>query len=283
MLARCLPGILPSLSTDQALEVTQIYSAAGMMGSHGGLITRPPFRAPHHSTTRVGLIGGQSPPRPGEITLAHHGVLFMDELAEFPRAVLEVLRQPLEDRTITISRAGYSITFPAGFMLVAALNPCPCGLRGDGENRCNCSDLQVQAYHSRVSGPLLDRIDIHLEVPRLSTSQLMSMNPGEPSDLVKERVLRARAIQEERYCDIPGISCNAQISGPQLRRWCTLDSDSRAMLLQASRSLVLSARGHSRILRLARTMADLAGRETPSRQDLAEAISLRSLDRGLRG
>lgn len=278
MLARRFPGILPPMTFAEALETSRIYSAAGKLGAGQGLISQRPFRSPHHSISAAGLVGGGSMPRPGEISLAHHGILFLDELLEFRREILEVLRQPLEDRVVTISRAQQSLSFPAGFILIAAMNPCPCGYRGDTVKACSCSAQRVQRYFGKLSGPLLDRIDIHLDVPRLSETELLDTQVAESSENVRLRVLGARQIQLQRFGN-EGLTLNAQMTPAQLRRYCRLDGDSRLLMQQAMRSFHLSARAHDRLLKVARTLADLAGTQEILPEHLAEAMQFRSLDR----
>ena len=278
MLARRLPTILPRLQLAEALEITKIYSIAKLLPPDVALMTTRPFRAPHHTTSMAGLIGGSSIPRPGEVSLAHHGVLFLDELPEFKREVLEVLRQPLEDGMVTISRAAMALTYPARFMLVASQNPCPCGYYGDPIKECTCSPFQVQKYRSRISGPLLDRIDLHIEVPRLKQEEILSPQSGEPSSKIKEKVDRARQIQLERFAGT-GIFCNAHMGTREIKKYCQLDNQGKSLLTQAMQKLGFSARAYSRILKLARTIADLAGEKDIGVPHLAEAIQYRILDR----
>lgn len=278
MIARRIPSILPPLSLGEALEVTKIYSITGLLPSKKGLITTRPFRSPHHSISHAGLVGGSSNPRPGEISLSHHGVLFLDELLEFKRDVIEVLRQPLEDRMITISRALTSITYPANFMLVTALNPCPCGHRGDTLKACVCSHSQIERYWNKLSGPLLDRIDLHLEVPRLSNDDLLYNRPTESSEKIRERVVKAREIQQKRF-EEAHIFSNSQMQPKHIKKYCKLDDVSIDLLKRAINQLSLSARAHDRILKVARTIADLDSSENIKPQHIAEAIQYRSLDR----
>lgn len=278
MLARRLPTILPAMTFAEALETSKIYSAAGKLGAGQGLISLRPFRSPHHSISAAGLVGGGSLPRPGEISLAHHGVLFLDELLEFRREVLEVLRQPLEDRIVTISRAQQSLAFPAGFILISAMNPCMCGHRGDSLRPCTCTPSQVQRYFGKLSGPLLDRIDIHLEVPRLSESELFQQQPAESSAAIRQRVMRARECQHARFGD-NGLTVNAQMLPSQLRSFCQLDPACRQILQQAMHRFNLSARSHDRILKVARTIADLEGSTEIQITHLAESLQFRTLDR----
>ncbi|WP_418983508.1 YifB family Mg chelatase-like AAA ATPase [Alistipes sp.] len=283
MLARRLPSILPPLTREEALETTKIHSVAGKGGFAGGLMTRRPFRAPHHLTSQVAVVGGGQSPRPGEVSLAHNGVLFLDELPEFGRSVLEVLRQPLEDKRITVSRAKYSVEYPANFMLVAAMNPCPCGYYNHPAKECTCSPGSVQRYMNRISGPLMDRIDLHVEVTPVPAAALADAAPGEPSAAVRERVVRARAVQEERFRGAAGVHTNALMNPALLREHCRLDAASATLLERAMERLSLSARAYDRILKVARTIADLAGRERIEAADVAEAIGYRSLDRGTWG
>lgn len=278
MLARALPGILPPLSLQEALEATQVHSAAGALGPECPLVTTRPFRSPHHTISDAGMIGGGALPRPGEVSLATHGVLFLDELPEFRRNVLEALRQPLEEGWVTVSRAASTARFPARFMLVAAMNPCPCGFLGDQRRRCRCTPGQIQRYRSRISGPLLDRIDIHLEVPPPSYGDLASGPRGEPSAAVRERVERARRLQRERFRGQP-IGCNAQMGPRELERFCRLDDEGQRLLERAMEQLGLSARAYGRILKVARTVADLEGSPEVRPPHLAEAIHWRGLDR----
>jgi magnesium chelatase family protein len=280
MLARRLPSILPTLSLNEALEVTKLYSVAGLMPPETALITTRPFRAPHHTVSHAGLVGGGSYPRPGEVSLAHHGVLFLDEFPEFHRDVLEVLRQPMEDGVVTISRAAVALTFPARFMLVASMNPCPCGFATDATRPCSCSPQQVRRYLMRISGPLLDRIDIHIEVPRLLQDQLMGQPTGETSKDIRERVKAARQIQAERFNGLP-LYCNAHMQSKHLRQFCVLDENSKDLLRTAINQLNLSARAYDRILKLSRTIADLEGKENIAVHHIAEAIQYRTLDRRL--
>ena len=280
MLARRLPTILPPLTREEALETTKIHSVAGKGGFAGGLMTLRPFRAPHHLTSQVALIGGGQSPRPGEVSLAHNGVLFLDELPEFGRSVLEVLRQPLEEKRIVVSRAKYSVEYPANFMLVAAMNPCPCGYYNHPTKPCTCSPGAVHRYMGRISGPLLDRIDLQVEVTPVSPAELTTAAPGEPSAVIRERVIRARELQAERFRGIEGVHTNSMMSSRMLREYCRLDAVSAALLERAMEQLSLSARAYDRILKVARTIADLAGREAIVAADVAEAIGYRSLDRG---
>jgi magnesium chelatase family protein len=278
MLARRLPTILPPMELDEALQTTQIYSVAGVLRADEALVTRRPFRSPHHTISNAGLSGGGAHPRPGEVSLAHNGVLFLDEFPEFRRDVLEVLRQPLEDGVVTISRASGSLTYPARFMLVAAMNPCPCGFFNDTRVQCTCTPKQIRQYLQRISGPLLDRLDIHVEVPRLRQDELMQRADGECSEAIRERVRRAREIQRRRF-EGTGIFCNAQMGSRQIRDFCRLSETVRTLLRGAIGQLNLSARAYDRILKVSRTIADLAGEEEISGAHVGEAIQYRSLDR----
>ena len=274
LLARALPSILPRMTIDEALDVTRIYSVADLLPSDTPLIETRPFRSPHHTISHAGLVGGGNWPRPGEISLAHRGVLFLDELPEFGMRVLEVLRQPMEDKRVTISRARGSLTFPAAFMLVAAMNPCPCGYFGDPVRECTCSASTVTRYQHRISGPLLDRIDIHVEVPRVDFEKLSDDRLGEPSEAIRLRVEAARRRQRERLTPA-GLTCNADMGPGEVRQICTLDDPGRALVRQAMAQLQLSARAFHRILKLARTIADLAGDDQLAPSHLAEALQYR--------
>lgn len=278
MLARRLPGILPPLRRDEAIEATRVHSVAGLLRSGQGLVSVRPFRAPHHTASDAGLVGGGNPPRPGETSLAHAGVLFLDELPEFRRSALEALRQPLEDAVITIGRARLSLTYPARFMLIAAMNPCPCGFHGSGCGRCVCTPTQVERYIARVSGPLLDRIDIHIEVPSLAGERLTDDRRGEPSATIRERILAARARQLERFGG-QGVHVNAAMGPRELRTFCAVDASAESLLRSAVRRLGLSARAYHRVLRVARTIADLDGSASIVPAHVAEAIQYRTLDR----
>ena len=280
MLAKRLPSILPPLSLAESLETTQIHSVAGKISRDTSLISQRPFRAPHHTISQVALVGGGNNPQPGEISLAHNGVLFLDEMPELSRSVLEVLRQPLEDRKITISRAKYNVEYPSSFMLIASMNPCPCGYYGDPTHNCVCTPGQIQRYMNKISGPLLDRIDIHCEIQAVPFSELSQMQPGEPSATIRERVIRARKIQEERFKNFKGIHCNAMMTEKMLHQYAEPDAASLDMLRMAMEKLKLSARAYSRILKVARTIADLEGSENVLSQHIAEAIGYRNLDRG---
>lgn len=279
MMAKRLPSILPPLTLDEALETTKIHSVAGKIPGETSLLTQRPFRSPHHTISDVALVGGGSYPQPGEISLAHNGVLFLDELPEFKRTVLEVMRQPLEDRTISISRSRFAVDYPASFMLVASMNPCPCGYFNHPERQCVCSPGMVQKYLGRISGPLLDRIDLHIEVVPVSFSKLAEAPPTEPSADIRKRVIAARSIQVERYKDIAGLHCNAQMTSKLLAKYATPDERGRVILKAAMERLGLSARAYDRILKVARTIADLDGEERVTATHIAEAIQYRSLDR----
>ena len=279
MLAKRLPGILPPLSLQESLETTQIHSVAGRLPSQCSLIAQRPFRSPHHTISPVALVGGGQNPQPGEISLAHNGVLFLDELPEFQRTVLEVLRQPLEDRTININRAKYSISYPCSFMFIASMNPCPCGYYNHPTKACVCSPGQIQRYLNRISGPLMDRIDLQCEIMPLNFEEISQAEPGEPSAVIRERVMKARKIQEQRFIDVKGIHCNAQMNEKHLQTYCTLSADSQQLLRTAMERLQLSARAYSRILKVARTIADLEASEHIQSHHIAEAIGYRNLDR----
>jgi magnesium chelatase family protein len=268
------------MSLDEAIDITKIYSICGLLdGKHSFVATRP-FRSPHHTISDAGLLGGTANPSPGEISLAHHGVLFLDELPEFRRSTLEVMRQPLEDGKVTVSRASGSMTFPAEFMLVAAMNPCPCGYYGDPRRECRCGTNNVQKYRQRISGPLLDRIDLHVEVPAVRYEELSSKAPGEPSEAIRARVETARQIQQTRFGKTK-VRCNARMSTRQMKEHCQLDESSQELLRVAISDLNFSARAYDRILKVARTIADLAGREEIEAEDVSEAIQYRTLDRNL--
>ncbi len=280
MMAKRLPSILPPLTLSESLETTQIHSIAGKLSSGTGLISRRPFRSPHHTISEVALVGGGADPMPGEISLAHNGVLFADELPEFNKHTLEVLRQPLEDRVITISRARYTVTYPASFMFVASMNPCPCGYYGDPTHHCVCSPGQIQRYINKISGPLLDRIDIQCEIAALPFKDLSKAAPGEPSASIRERVIAARAIQTARFKDIAGVHCNAQMTERMIHQYAEPDEQGLELMRMAMERLSLSARAYSRILKVARTIADLDGSESVKSNHIAEAITYRQLDRG---
>jgi len=278
MLARRLPGILPPMALAEAIETTKVYSVVGMLQKSQALVTRRPFRSPHHTISDAGLIGGGHIPRPGEVSLAHNGVLFLDELAEYKKHVLEVLRQPLEDKTVTISRAASTLTYPSSFMFVAAMNPCPCGFLSDPKHACRCTATQIHRYRSKISGPLLDRIDIHIEVPAVPYRDLMGKARAEPSAAIQKRVAVARRIQSRRF-QRARIFCNAQMGSRHIRTHCPMNPDSRRLLETAVDKLGLSARAYNRILKIARTLADLTGREHIGADQIAEAIQYRTLDR----
>lgn len=279
MLARRLPTILPPLTQEEALETTKVHSVAGLLPAGAGLVRTRPFRAPHHTISDAGLIGGGSYPRPGEVSIAHGGVLFLDELPEFRKNVLEVLRQPLEDGSVTISRAATSVCFPSRFMLAAAMNPCPCGFAGDRSHRCACPPPAVERYMGRVSGPLLDRIDIQIEVPSVSPSDLAARQPGEPSAQIRERVTRARELQTERFAGLEGVFANAHMGPRELRSLCRTAPAAEGLLQTAMARLNLSARAYHRILKIARTIADLADANRVDARHVSEAIRYRNLDR----
>lgn len=279
MLAKRLPSILPPLSIEEALETTKIHSVAGKMRKHEALVTVRPFRAPHHSISDAGLVGGGSVPQPGEISLAQNGVLFLDELPEFKRSVLEVLRQPMEERTITIARARFSIEYPANFMLIAAMNPCPCGYYNHPEQECVCQPGTIQRYLNKISGPLMDRIDLHVEVVPVLFRDLATKSEAERSETIRNRVMKARKIQESRYKDLPGVHCNAQLSARQVSNFCKISEEGKVLLQQAMERINLSARAYSKILKVSRTIADLESTIDIQTEHLAEAIQYRSLDR----
>ena len=279
MLAKRMPSILPPLSLEESLETTQIHSVAGKMKKEDSLIAIRPFRSPHHTISDVALVGGGTNPQPGEISLAHNGVLFLDELPEFRRQVLEVLRQPMEERRVTISRAKMTIDYPASFMLVAAMNPCPCGYYNHPTVECTCPAGAVKKYMNKISGPLLDRIDLHIEVTPVPVSQLNNMQQGESSAVIRERVVAARAIQTARFAGHPGVHCNAQMTSKLTREHCALTDECRSIIETAMNRLGLSARAYDRILRVSRTIADLEGSPAIQPHHLQEAITYRSLDR----
>ena len=277
MLSKAFVSILPPLEKSEAIELTKIYSASGLLDYDKPLISRRPFRSPHHSASAVGIIGGGSKVNAGEITLAHRGVLFLDEMVEFPRHVLEVLRQPLEDGVVTISRASKSVKFPANFILIGAMNPCPCGFLGDPKKQCTCSDYQIKRYRSRLSGPLLDRIDLQIEVPRLSEDELLNIQEdGEDSKTIRKRVVAARKIQLERYKN-DGILTNSELSAKLVKKYCKINEESKNMLKFAISKFNLSARSYERILKLSRTIADLKGQKDIQTQDIAQALQFRGL------
>ncbi len=279
MLAKRLPTILPPLTLQEALETTKIHSVAGKLPENATLISKRPYRSPHHTISDVALVGGGGNPQPGEISLAHNGVLFLDELPEFKRTVLEVMRQPMEERKVTISRAKVSLDFPASFMLIASMNPCPCGFFNHPEKECTCPPGGVQKYLNKISGPLLDRIDLHVEVTPVAFTELSSSQQFEKSERIRERVIKAREIQAERYKTIEGVYANAQMSSKMLKEICQINTASQNLLKVAMEKLNLSARAYDRILKVSRTIADLAGAEEIHAEHLAEAIQYRSLDR----
>jgi magnesium chelatase family protein len=279
MLAKRIPTILPNLTLDEALETTKIHSVAGTLPPDTALIATRPFRSPHHTISDAGLIGGGHVPKPGEVSLSHHGVLFLDELPEFRKNVLEVLRQPMEDGKVTISRAALSVTYPANFMLVGAMNPCPCGYFSSPTHECSCTIPQIQRYRSKVSGPLLDRIDIHIEVPAVKYRDLSGKADGDHSDVIRKRVIRAREVQLERFQAHQGIYCNAHMDSKEIRKYCSIDQDGDRLLSTAINRLGLSARAYDRVLKVARTIADLEGSDAIRPEYLSEAIQYRSLDR----
>jgi magnesium chelatase family protein len=277
LLARALPGVLPELTLDEALEVTRVYSVAGMLPADMPLIRHRPFRAPHHTISYAGLVGGGQWPRPGEISLSHRGILFLDELVEFSGRSLETLRQPLEDRQVTLSRASGSMTFPANFILIGASNPCPCGYYGDPLRACTCNSGMVTRYSQRISGPLLDRIDIHVEVPRVAYDKLSDRRRGEPSEAIRTRVQAARDRQLERFEQAGvGLMCNADMGPRDVTSFCTLDAEGETLIRNAMRQMHLSARAYHRVLKLARTIADLEGVLDIQGQHLAEALQYRA-------
>ncbi len=280
LLSKALSSLLPLLSLEEALETTKIHSVAGTLPLQKALITRRPFRSPHHTISDIGLIGGGSYPKPGEVSLAHYGVLFLDELPEFKRSVLEVLRQPLEDGKVTITRAAGSLTYPAKFMLVSAMNPCPCGYFTDPTRECRCTPLQIQRYRSKISGPLLDRIDIHMEVSAVKYQELSGEGPAESSKEVRKRAEKARQIQKERFSG-KGLYANGQMGLKEIRKYCSIKSEGKDLLKMAITELGMSARAYDRILKVARTIADMAESETIEAQHISEAIQYRSLDRTL--
>jgi magnesium chelatase family protein len=280
MLAKRIASILPRMSFEEALETTKIHSVMGLLETNQALVTRKPFRAPHHTISDAGLIGGGTFPKPGEVSLSHHGVLFLDELTEFKKNVLEVMRQPLEDGKVTISRALTSLTYPAQFMLVAAMNPCPCGFYSDPHRECTCTLPQMQRYKAKLSGPLLDRIDIQVEVPPVNFHEISSERLGESSQQIKARVVAARAVQHQRFAGM-NIYCNSLMAARQIRQFCRIDEDSKLLLRQAMEKLGLSARAYTRIVKVSRTIADLEEEEKIQAHHISEAIQYRSLDRTL--
>ena len=279
MLARRMPTIMPPMTREEALETTKIHSVAGKLGAHQGLMTSRPFRTPHHTASQVALIGGGSNPRPGEVSLSHNGILFADELPEFGRSALEVMRQPMEDKKITISRAKYSIEYPANFMLIASMNPCPCGYYNHPTRECTCNRYAVHNYLNRISGPLLDRIDLHIEVVPIPIEDLNTKRTGESSAEIRERVMAAREIQSRRFADCPGVHTNAMMNSAMIRTFCPLSDEVAALLNRAIERINLSTRAYDRIIKVARTIADLEGKENIETSHIAEAINYRSLDR----
>ena len=280
MLARRVPTILPDMNFEEGLETTKIHSIVGLLPSDSALVVQRPFRSPHHTVSDAGLIGGGQIPKPGEVSLAHNGVLFLDELPEFKKNLLEMMRQPMEDGKVTIARAATSLTYPADFMLVAAMNPCLCGYYGDSTHECTCTIPQIQRYRSKISGPLIDRIDIHIEVPAVKYKDLTARDSGEPSRVLKERINRSRKIQSQRFRGSK-IHCNAQMTNRHIKRFCSIDDASQRLLEMAIDKLGFSARAYTRILKVGRTIADLAGEEEISSAHISEAIQYRSLDRSL--
>lgn len=284
MLARRIPTIMPPMSLEEAIETTKIHSVCGLLSSGESIVLRRPFRDPHHTISDIGLLGGTANITPGEVSLAHHGVLFLDELPEFHRSTLEVMRQPLEDGKVTISRATGTMTFPSAFMLVAAMNPCPCGYYGDTKRNCRCSDKQVERYRQKISGPLLDRIDLHVEAPAVEYKELSDTLPAESSAVIRERILKARTIQNHRFTKSRKskiTTCNARMSHAQLKEHCRLNDRGNELLKNAMADLNFSARAYDRILKVARTIADLAGSESIAPDHLLEALSYRNLDRNV--
>jgi len=281
MLAKRIPTILPPMTFEEALETTKIHSIAGILPKEKAIITERPFRSPHHTVSDAALVGGGSFPKPGEVSFAHHGVLFLDELPEFKKNVLEVLRQPLEDFRVTVSRSKMSLEFPANFMLAAAMNPCPCGYYTDPAKECTCTSVQIQKYMAKISGPLLDRIDIHIEVPAVKYKELVSKSNGEKSDTIRERVISAREIQQKRFYEHKHIYSNADMGSKEIKEFCSIDSAGEELLKMAMTKLGLSARAYDRILKVSRTIADLDKSEKILPQHLSEAIQYRSLDREL--
>ena len=281
MLAKRIPTIIPPMSLDEAIETTKIHSVCGLLDETHSFVARRPFRSPHHTVSDVGLLGGSTNPTPGEVSIAHNGVLFLDELPEFKRTTLEVMRQPLEDGKVTISRAAGTMTFPADFVLIAAMNPCPCGYFGDPARECRCSPVQIERYRNRISGPLLDRIDLHVEAPAVAFKELSGVGHAEPSSAIRERVLSAREVQKARFAGGRKTAANARMSHSQIKKFCVLDETSTEMLRHAMEDLHLSARAYDRILKVARTIADLAGSERIESSHIGEAIQYRTLDRRL--
>ncbi|PYK47984.1 MAG: magnesium chelatase, partial [Verrucomicrobia bacterium] len=281
MLAKRIPTIIPPLSLEEAIETTKIHSIAGLLDTEQSFVSTRPFRPPHHTISDIGLLGGGTFPNPGEVSLAHNGVLFLDELPEFKRSALEVMRQPLEDGRVTVSRAAGSVTFPSEFMLVAAMNPCPCGYFADLKRECRCGPVQVQRYRQRISGPLLDRIDLHIEVPAVEYRDVASERAEESSATIRERVAHARERQQERFQNDPKVNCNARMATRQLKQHCKLSHDSQELIRVAMSELNLSARAYDRILKVSRTIADLDGKSDISPEHVSEAIQYRTFDRTL--
>jgi magnesium chelatase family protein len=279
MLAKRLPTILPPMTFDEALETTKIHSVAGILPPNSALVSVRPFRSPHHTISDAALVGGGTIPRPGEISLSHHGVLFLDELPEFARNVLEVMRQPLEDSKVTISRSKMSVDYPANFMLVCAMNPCPCGNYGSSTQECTCTPIQIQKYVGKISGPLLDRIDIHVEVPSVKYTELSSKRIGESSCVIRQRVVNASVVQAQRFTGQKGLYCNADMESKEIKEYCQIDQAGAELLKTAMNRLGLSARAYDRILKVSRTIADLSGSSDIRTEHLSEAIQYRSLDR----
>ncbi len=281
MLAKCLPGILPDMTEEEALETTKIHSVAAILDAERGIVTTRPFRSPHHTTSKIALTGGGPAAKPGEISYAHNGVLFLDEMPEYPRASLEILRQPLEDGVVTVSRAARTVEYPANFMLVASMNPCPCGYYGSATHTCTCSPSQIQKYLSRISGPLLDRIDLHIEVDEVNYDDLTKETDTESSECVRERVNMARGIQTARYVG-SDVHCNAQMTSEMIKKYCALDEKGEKILQNAFDKLGMSARAYTRILKVARTIADLEGSDNIHAKHIAEAVMYRSLDKAVK-
>ena len=277
MLARSIPSILPELTNEESLEITKIHSVAGVLPRGAGIVTERPFRSPHHSASIPALVGGGSKALPGEISLAHYGVLFLDELPEFSKSTLEALRQPLEDGFVTITRAAAKAQYPSDFMLIAAMNPCPCGNFGSRVSQCRCTRFQIERYRGKISGPLLDRIDLHVEMTEVAYDDLASKQEGESSAVIRERVNAVRRIQKERFHD-EGILYNSQMSAKMLKKYCKLDADAEALLQMSFAKLNLSARAYNRIIKVARTISDMAGADNISKAAVAEALQYRSLD-----
>jgi magnesium chelatase family protein len=281
MLAKRIPTIIPPLSLEEAIETTKIHSIAGLLDAEKSFVSIRPFRDPHHTISDIGLLGGGTFPNPGEVSVAHNGVLFLDELPEFKRSALEVMRQPLEDGKVTVSRAAGSVTFPSEFMLVAAMNPCPCGYFGDLKRECRCGPVQVQRYRQRISGPLLDRIDLHIEVPAVEYRDVASERAEESSAAIRSRIVRARQLQQERFRNGAKVNCNARMATRHLKQYCKLSQDSQELIRVAMSELHLSARAYDRILKVSRTIADLDEAENIAPEHVSEAIQYRTFDRTL--